>query len=197
MKSFVPIPGSLLTSLLRCAALLIVSAAVATTTYQWRDRIAAAQMEETERRDDLEARIRSAASNAEGVEAGAARYRDLMGRGIVGPERRADWLEYISREREQGRVLDVEYEIHPLQPLSINGVPVGTARHDAMASTMKIKLGLLHEQDFVDFLDDAHRNVSALLRVQACRMERAEANASGIPLRAECEIDWITLREKP
>lgn len=197
MKPVGPISASLRASLLRCAALLVVAAAITTATYRWRTEVATAQTDEMERRDELEARIRSAASDAELAEAGAARYRDLIGRGIVGPERRANWLDHLSRERERGRLLDAEYEIRPQQLLSIDGVSTESTRYKLMSSTMKLRAGLLHEQDFVDFLVDMRQSVSALLHVQACRIERAaDVEDKGIRLRAECTLDWVTLREK-
>jgi hypothetical protein len=68
-----------------------------------------------------------------------------------------------------------------------------------MASTMKLRMDLLHENDLLGFLDDLASSVPALLLVRACSLERLmhEPASGGTPARlgAECTIDWVTLKE--
>jgi hypothetical protein len=120
------------------------------------------------------------------------RYRQIAATGLLGSERRLEWVECIARIKAARRLFEMRYEFSPQKPLD--------ASHDGfMASTMKLHMELLHEDDLVGFLDDLTRAAPALLHVRACSMERLapgrEAGNGAAQLGAECTIDWITLKE--
>jgi hypothetical protein len=69
-----------------------------------------------------------------------------------------------------------------------------------MSSSMKVQMQLLHEDDLLGFLADLRTGVRALLVVRRCDVERLAPQAGSdratrAQLKADCEIDWITLRE--
>jgi len=73
--------------------------------------------------------------------------------------------------------------------------------YEFMSSAMKLQMQLLHEGDLLGFLADLRANVRALIVVRQCNVERiarATSNERGTQaqLKADCDIDWITLREK-
>ena len=53
-----------------------------------------------------------------------------------------------------------------------------------------LDLGLIHEGDLLRVLDTLPRQANALLMPRHCRLWHGEAT----PLRATCQLDWITLR---
>lgn len=194
MKAILAAIRPLRKSLLRSAVLLVIGAATATAVQRMIAEAASTHARESARQATL--RTESMADGAASIESSDSRYREILARGIVGAERRIDWLQRISQTRE-ARLAEIEYELAPQQPAVIETLPSRVGRHQFMASTMKLRLSLVHEQDLLDFFDELNRSVPAILRVRACRMARV-AEADGVArLKADCTIDWITLRESP
>lgn len=126
------------------------------------------------------------------------RYRELVERGRLQPERRLDWVETLQAIKEKRRLPGLDYEIAPQQPLDPKNPLHGG--HRFLVSPMKLDLPLLHENDLVGLLADLSAQVHPLVSVRRCKIERM-AHAATVPgtplLKAACEIDWITVQEKP
>lgn len=130
-----------------------------------------------------------------------AHYNDLSGRGIFGDEHRLDWIEQIRRIKDARKLIDVQYEIAPQQTLDAGILPGSSGNYAFLASTMQLRMKLLHEDDLLNFLSDLRGTARAYLRVRRCdveRLPRSSADNRGIPpqLGADCTVDWITIREK-
>lgn len=130
-----------------------------------------------------------------------AHYNDLSGRGIFGDEHRLDWIEQIRRIKDARKLIDVQYEIAPQQTLDAGILPGSSGNYAFLASTMQLRMKLLHEDDLLNFLSDLRGTAHAYLRVRRCdveRLPRSSADNRGIPpqLGADCTVDWITIREK-
>ncbi len=130
-----------------------------------------------------------------------ARYNDLSGRGVFGDEHRLDWIEQIRRIKDTRKLIDIQYEIAPQQTLDAATLPGSSGNYVFLASTMQIRMKLLHEDDLLNFLSDLRESAHAYLRVRRCDVERlpkTSGESGGIPsqLSADCTIDWITIREK-
>jgi len=122
-------------------------------------------------------------------------YRRLKDLGILGPERRLEWADAMKRIRAQRGLIDLRYRVEPQKALvSIPGKP-GTV--DFYASTMKVNLALLHEEDLFGFLSDLRSSGNAYYAVKRCRLGRTGVPPSAANLaariNAECEIDLITV----
>lgn len=127
------------------------------------------------------------------------RYRDIVARGHLGRERRLEWIEAIARIRERRRLMEPDYELSPQRPVGNGQLPGSAGSHDFLASTMKLRMELLHEEDLLGFLGDLADQVPAIVHVRSCRLERlprSAAEGGGARLQAACVIDWITVREK-
>jgi hypothetical protein len=156
--------------------------------------LAAAQ---TERRDASERLARIAEEERE-VNQNLDVYRRLRSLNILGEEQRLEWAEAIARIRTQRELLDLRYRIERQQLLfSAVGKP---ANVDFFASTMKVDLALLHEEDLLRFLADLRDSGNAYYAVRRCAIRRTGQAATGVSLtprlRAECEIDLITIVDR-
>jgi len=123
-------------------------------------------------------------------------FNNLQERGIIGEEQRLDWVEVLKDIRDRRRLIDLRYDISPQRALDSTAV----GDFAFYASSMKLQLKLLHEEDLSRLLADLRQQAKALIRVNSCNVERlppaAEERAGGwANLLADCEIDWITLRE--
>lgn len=131
------------------------------------------------------ARLASAADAAASDRLLTERFAMLQAAGLVGEERRAEWLRLLAATASARRLPTPDCELSP-------------ARMDgdgALRTTrMRLRMPLLHEGDLLALLDELHARAPALVRVRACRLERrtaGEAMTAGM-LRADCQFDWHT-----
>jgi hypothetical protein len=125
-------------------------------------------------------------------------YQRLKQLNILGDERRLEWADAITRIRTQRELLDLRYTVDR-QKLVVS-IPGKPASVDFFASTMKVDLALLHEEDLLRFLADLRDSGNAFYSVRRCAVARtgqALAGATMTPrLRAECEIDLLTIQDR-
>ena len=125
-------------------------------------------------------------------------YKQLKSLNILGEERRLEWADAITRIRTQRELLDLSYRVDRQRLLkSVPGKP-GTV--DFFASTMRVQLALLHEEDLLRFLADLRASGNAYYAVRSCSLARTGQAATGTTitprLRAQCEIDLVTVIDR-
>lgn len=129
------------------------------------------------------------------IRAKIAAYQALAAHGIIGPERRLDWVELMRKVQAERRLLGLEFEIQPRQLWPGNSGS-GTG-HAFMYSPMRVQIPLLHEEDLLRFLADVNAGAAAFTRLRSCRLLRMTAAPveDRLPpqINAECQLDWITL----
>ena len=131
-------------------------------------RFAAAQ---NERRQSAERLARIAEEERE-VNQKLDVYKQLKSLHILGEERRLEWADAINRIRVQRELLDVRYRVERQKLIaSAQGKP---ANVDFFASTMRVDLQLLHEEDLLRFLADLRASGNAFYSVKKCVLARTE-----------------------
>ncbi len=154
-------------------------------------RLAAAQADRTQNSQRL-ARI---AEEEREVKEKMEVYGHLKRLNIIGEERRLEWADAITRIRAQRELLDLRYRVERQRLLvSLPGKPGNV---DFYASSMKVNLALLHEEDLLRFLSDLRNTGNAYYVVRRCAISRTGQAATGtniVPrLNADCDIDLITV----
>ncbi len=126
-------------------------------------------------------------------------YRKLVDRGVVGEERRLDWVDRINAIKAARKLADVKYTFGAPRAAQYPGI-AGGGEVEFLASPMTLDMALLHEEDLFRFIGDLRSALSALVVVKACSVERTgeAAKARGLAprLRAVCELDLVTIRDK-
>jgi hypothetical protein len=186
------VPVAVALVLLGAGAALVQSAG--TSLAAAHRRFAAAQ---AERRESTERLARIAEEERE-VKQKLDVYQRLRRLNILGEERRLEWADAITRIRTQRELLDLRYRVERQQLLySAVGKP---ANVDFFASTMKVDLALLHEEDLLRFLADLRDSGNAYYAVRRCAIQRTGQAATGTTitprLRADCDIDLITIVDR-
>lgn len=143
-------------------------------------------------------RLSKIAEEEREVSANIEVYRRLKDIGVIGEEKRLEWVDAIARIRASRELLDLRYSVERQRLLhSAAGKPASV---DFNASTMKVELALLHEGDLLGFLADLRSSGNAYYSVQKCAITRtgqAPAGANLLPrLRASCAIDLITILDR-
>ena len=125
-------------------------------------------------------------------------YKRLKQLNILGDERRLEWADAITRIRTQRELLDLSYRVDR-QRLLISA-PGKPGNVDFFASTMRVQLALLHEEDLLRFLADLRDSGNAYYAVRQCTLTRTGQPPAGIQisprLRGECDIDLITIVDR-
>lgn len=126
-------------------------------------------------------------------------YQHLKRLNILGEEKRLEWADAMSRIRTQRELLDLRYRVERQRLLK--SLPGNPGNVDFHASSMKVELALLHEEDLLRFLSDLRNSGNAYYVVRRCALTRTGQAAAGGPtisprLRADCEIDLITVLDR-
>ena len=125
-------------------------------------------------------------------------YKRLQQLNILGEERRLEWADAITRIRTQRELLDLSYRVDRQRLLT--SAPGKPANVDFFASTMRVQLALLHEEDLLRFLGDLRDSGNAYYAVRRCSLTRTGQPPAGVQisprLRGECEIDLITIIDR-
>ena len=171
------------------------------TTQQLKVSTEKADREATSARRDIQTKLSRAREEEQELRNKIGRFQALKERGYIGPEKRLDWIETLARIKTSRRIFKLDYEFAPQRPVDAAIVPGGAAAggFEIMASQMKLELQLLHEGELLTFLAELRDSVQALIQVRSCAIERIPAGATdrgrNAQLKANCTLEWITLKE--
>jgi hypothetical protein len=125
-------------------------------------------------------------------------YQQLKRLNILGEEQRLEWADTINHVRAERELLDVKYSVERQKLLA--SYPGKPANVDFFASTMRVSLALLHEEDLLRFVSDLRASGHAYYSVKRCAVTRTGQAATGAGLtprlRAECDIDLVTIIDR-
>ena len=186
------LPALLALALLAGGGGLIWSADVALKSAQ---RAAAAAQAERQQSGERLARI---AEEEREVKEKINVYQRLKALNILGEERRLEWADAVTRIRTQRELLDLRYRVERQRLLAT--LPGKPGNVDFFASTMRVDLALLHEEDLLRFLADLRDSGNAYYSVRSCQLSRTGPGGAAAViaprLRAECSIDLVTIVDR-
>lgn len=181
---------------------LIGAAAVFGALQATKSAKAAAQRVEAER-NEIRGKLARARDEEQEIRAKIVRYQDLLARGYITEEQRLDWVERIAKIKAARKLIEVQYELQPQKPVEAALLPEGASGggYEFLSSPMKLQMHLLHEDDLLGFLQDLRKSVNALIVVRRCGLERITSTGTvqggtQPQLKADCDLEWITLRGK-
>jgi hypothetical protein len=117
----------------------------------------------------------------------------LRNKGLIGEERRLEWIDAIRLIQERRKLLPISYEIDAQQPFKLEAQAV-MGEYRLRGSRMDLHMDLLHEMDLFDFLDDLRQR--SYYTMQDCSIKRstsAQAGSVAPTLAADCTLYWLTL----
>jgi len=122
-------------------------------------------------------------------------FRQLAQAGIVGDERRLNWVDGLRLAHQQTEIFSVDYQIRARTPYThaaeFNPGPI-TINH----SVMQLRFRLLHEADLMRFFNLLAAQNLGLFSIDQCLLQRLDTRGiiSYQPnLTAECDLSWITV----
>ena len=155
----------------------------------------------TEENRAMQARLSQGIQEKSEIGAKLDEYRRLLTRGVIGTERRLDWVDALLIVREENKLLDLKYSIGPQKPLNYPEV-AQSSDVQALASPITLELAMLHEGDLFRVLAGLRQRLPPYMVVNDCMMERIQisgstvARDSGARLIARCVADLVTIRDR-
>lgn len=177
--------------------LLLVGASIFIALFAHGDALQAEQTRNaaSSAQSQIEQRLRQVRTEELEIKERTRQLQQLQQSGITGEERRLDWLELLRDSQHALRLPGMKYEFGAQVPLDKEA----TAAYAWYASPMHLQLRLLHELDLLNFLERIEREAKALVIVRACKLTpltgAADAREAFAQLSAECELQWLTVRQ--
>lgn len=182
-------------SLILLALVSAVGAASVFFVNQQKQQATAAVAQARSLRAQAEMRLNQVSNEEQEIKAKTALFRKMQERGMIGEERRLEWVELIREQRDRHRLFEIDYEISPQQKLGDAAV----GGYQFRSSLLTLRAPLLHEEDLLRLLDGLQQNAQALVVPRHCALNRqktgSDRSSLAAQLHAECALQWITLRE--
>lgn len=188
--------------LIRTAVLTLIAAVTVSLTgvllSELTLREADARLENAQRaRDAAASRYAQADSEKRDIRNFQQRFVELRQRGLVGEERRLEWLDAIRQTQDELKLPPLSYEIEPQQVVQLDA-PLDLGDFQLHGSRMRLHMELLHELDLFNFFQSLRER--GYFAVQDCAIRRlgvAVETPGASTLGADCTLDWITLGAAP
>lgn len=120
--------------------------------------------------------------------------QSLQTSGVLGEERRLDWMEQLRNTQRELHLPGLKYEFAAQSPL--NTAP--QTGPNWYTSPLRLQLHLLHEGDLLNLLNRIEQEARALVILRSCKLApptaQGENRNAPATLPAECEMDWLTVR---
>lgn len=140
---------------------------------------------------EAENRLRRLRNESQEIAQRVATYEQLVQRGIVGSERRLEWVEALERMRARDGSRALRYTIEPQKAMD---APPSAAGVVARASQVKLNASVLHEARAFELLDELRTTLPAHVLLRSCTLDRPPANAAAsTDLGLQCVIDLVTI----
>jgi hypothetical protein len=122
-------------------------------------------------------------------------YKRLLQRGVIGKEKRLDWIDALVVTKEENKLPDLKYSIDPQKRLGYPQISA-TAEVETMTSPMKLDMTLVHEGDLFRVLLGLRRALPAHFLVEDCSIQRPVSPGANARLNATCKANVVTIRER-
>lgn len=126
-------------------------------------------------------------------------YQGLISKGFIGEERRIEWVDELRAQHQKHKLFGIKYSISQQEDFKPEFAPNfgGFTMH---RSVMKIDLDMLHEGDILQLTESLDAENTSPFMLRDCEIVRLGSNGAMSKqlvanLHAQCELDWITLRE--
>lgn len=127
------------------------------------------------------------------------KYQALISKGFVGEERRIEWVDNLRAQHKNHKLFGIKYNIGQQEKYTPSFAP-NVGGFTLQRSTMRLELDMLHEGDLLQLTESLNANNTASFMLRDCEIVRLNAggalsNQLIANLNAQCELDWLTLRE--
>lgn len=175
-----------------CAGALGISAAAVFASTWYLDGANDQRVQAQQARDAAYTRFAHVENEKQDIRDYQPQFLALASRGLIGDERRLDWVDAIRQIQVARNLLPLTYEIAPQQPVKL-AARLNVGDYQLRGSRMNLHMDLLHEADLFDFFNDLKQH--GYFGVEDCSIRRQSvASVLNAPtLEADCTLNWLTL----
>ena len=124
-------------------------------------------------------------------------FVELYKEGLLGRERRLDWIETLQTVSETLEIPSLRYEISSQEAVP-GEFPIDTGRYQIYKSVMEVSMDMLHEGDLIRFIERIDRAAQGFFSVSNCSITRKnmdiDLQSEQANVSAECHLSWYSLR---
>ena len=150
---------------------------------------------ERDRIEAVRSRYRTIDEQKRQIETWLPAYRSLESAGVIGEERRLEWIETLRAAATRAGLPSLRYRMEPRTAYEA-GPRLETGDHGAFSTVVRIEAGLLHEGDLERLIRELANAEPGLFRIERCSVRCSGPDfvmrAGAINLGAECDLRWIT-----
>ncbi len=125
-------------------------------------------------------------------------FQALENQGIIGSERRLDWVENLRRLDETLKLPRLTYSIDTREAFTPE-FPVPGGAYQPFSSEMNLTLGMLHGQDLFELLSRLDESAQGLYSVDSCNLKRRRdtpgPSAKESHVTSNCVLRWFTIKK--
>ena len=125
------------------------------------------------------------------------KFVGLYNRGVIGQERRLDWIEVLRKTGDDLKLPALNYEIKS-QSVYAPPFPAVTGRYKLYDSGMSLNASLAHEVDLLRVFEYLDRNAAGSYTATGCQLQRMTEAVDPTVVRpnisAKCDLIWFTIR---
>lgn len=151
---------------------------------------------EKDRLEAVRSRYRTIDEQKRQIETWLPAYRSLESVGVIGEERRLEWIETLRAAAAQVGLPSLRYRIEPRAAYEAEP-DLDTGDHGTFSTVVRIEAGLVHEGDLERMLRELAAADAGLFHIERCGVRRSGPEflmrPGAINLNAECDLRWITL----
>lgn len=144
-------------------------------------------------------RYQSSGEEKETITRYLPQYQALITKGFVGEERRLEWVERLREQHKAYTLFGIKYSVSQQEKYSpefagnLSGFTLNR-------SVMKLELDMLHEGDLLRLTEALNTQTTTPFMLRDCEINRLNPDSQfggelTANLHAQCELDWLTLRE--
>ena len=148
------------------------------------------------RLETVRSRYRTIDAQRRLIETWLPAYLALRADGIIGEERRLEWIEALREVAARVGLPSLRYRMEPRAAYGTGPEPEGGA-HRTFSTVVRLEAGLLHEGDLERLIREMAIRSAGLYRIERCDVRRAGPDfvmrPGAVNLAVECDLRWITL----
>ncbi len=171
-------------------ALMLAGGAVLYATHGYVEGLQAERQQTLRQSTEAENRLRRLRNESREIAQRVATYEQLIQRGIVGAERRLEWVEALERLRARDGSRALRYTIEPQKAMD---APPSAAGVSARASQVKLSASVPHEARAFELLDELRTTLPAHVLLRSCTLDRPSTATADGGLSLQCVIDFVTI----
>lgn len=126
-------------------------------------------------------------------------FIDLYNKGVIGKERRLNWIEVLRNAGEEIKIPGLSYEIRSQEAYK-PGFKMKLGKYKLFRTVMSLNMQLLHEGDLFRLLEILDQNALGSYNVSNCainaKSKTISETAEGSNLTVRCELTWHTIKLK-